>query len=103
MMASTLSSSLGFDFASAPWTERPCQGEAAASPSAIASNRRTMKDLLREYDTRDRLFPGDELMWTRRTFLQGTSLLGATAVAAKFNGVAEVHAASAAVADRSPD
>jgi selenocysteine lyase/cysteine desulfurase len=42
-------------------------------------------------------------MWTRRTFLQGTSLLGATAVAARFNGVAEVHAASAAVADRSPD
>ena len=42
-------------------------------------------------------------MWTRRTFLQTSSVLGATAFAAKFNGVAEVEAASAALADRTPD
>ena len=42
-------------------------------------------------------------MWTRRTFLQGTSLLGATALAARANGVEEISAASAAVAGRSPD
>ena len=41
-------------------------------------------------------------MWTRRTFLQTSSVLGATALA-KFNGVAEVEAASAALADRTPD
>jgi selenocysteine lyase/cysteine desulfurase len=42
-------------------------------------------------------------MWTRRAFLHTTSLIGATALTSRFNGVAEVSAASAAVADRSPD
>jgi len=42
-------------------------------------------------------------MWTRRSFLHGTSLLGATAFATKVNGLEEVSAASAAVAERSPD
>jgi selenocysteine lyase/cysteine desulfurase len=42
-------------------------------------------------------------MWTRRSFLHGTSLLGATAFATKVNGLEEVSAATAAVAERSPD
>jgi isopenicillin-N epimerase len=42
-------------------------------------------------------------MWTRRAFLQTTSVFGATALVAKFNGIAEVSAASAAVADRTPE
>jgi selenocysteine lyase/cysteine desulfurase len=42
-------------------------------------------------------------MWTRRSFLHGTSLLGATAFATKVNGLEEVSAAGAAVAERSPD
>jgi selenocysteine lyase/cysteine desulfurase len=42
-------------------------------------------------------------MWTRRTFLHTTSLIGATALAAKTTGLADVQAASAAVADRSPE
>jgi selenocysteine lyase/cysteine desulfurase len=42
-------------------------------------------------------------MWTRRSFLQGSSLLGATALAVEANGLEEVSAASAAVAERSPD
>jgi len=42
-------------------------------------------------------------MWTRRTFLRATGALGATVLTPRFNGVAEVSAASAAVADRPPD
>jgi selenocysteine lyase/cysteine desulfurase len=42
-------------------------------------------------------------MWTRRTFLHTTSLIGATALAARTTGLADVQAASAAVADRSPE
>ncbi len=42
-------------------------------------------------------------MWTRRAFLQMTGGVGTAAIAAKFNGVADVAAASAAVADRTPE
>ena len=42
-------------------------------------------------------------MWTRRAFLQTTSVSGATALAARFNGIAEVSAASAAQASRTPE
>ncbi|MFN8062492.1 MAG: aminotransferase class V-fold PLP-dependent enzyme [Vicinamibacterales bacterium] len=41
-------------------------------------------------------------MWTRRAFLRTTGALSAT-LSGRFNGIAEVSAASAAVADRSPD
>ena len=42
-------------------------------------------------------------MWTRRAFLRTTGVFGATSLTTTFNGVAEVAAASARVADRSPD
>jgi isopenicillin-N epimerase len=42
-------------------------------------------------------------MWTRRTFLRATSAVGAAAWAVGRNGLEEVSAASAAVADRAAD
>jgi isopenicillin-N epimerase len=42
-------------------------------------------------------------MWSRRTFLRLTGALGASAWAGKANGLKDVEAASAAVADRTPD
>jgi selenocysteine lyase/cysteine desulfurase len=42
-------------------------------------------------------------MWTRRAFLQISGGVGSAALAARFNGVPEVAAASAAVADRTPE
>jgi isopenicillin-N epimerase len=42
-------------------------------------------------------------MWSRRTFLRLTGALGTSAWIAKTNGLADVEAATAAVADRSPE
>src|SRR3989442_14421346 len=47
---------------------------------------------------------GELIMWSRRAFLRITGGgVGAAAVATKFNGVSDVAAASAAVADRTPE
>src|SRR5262249_42457380 len=42
-------------------------------------------------------------MWSRRTFLRLTGAVGASALTVARNGIEEVAAASAAVADRTPD
>lgn len=42
-------------------------------------------------------------MWSRRAFLRVTGVLGTTGLAIKINGLEDVAAASAAVADRSPE
>src|SRR5262245_56882858 len=63
-----------------------------------------MEDLPRnEYDTRDIPFRGDRTMWTRRSFLEGTGLASAGALALEWSSVDDVLAASAAVAEKSPD
>src|SRR3989442_8917997 len=42
-------------------------------------------------------------MWSRRAFLRAGGAIGASALAVRTNGLNEVAAASAAVADRSPE
>src|SRR3989442_15006150 len=42
-------------------------------------------------------------MWSRRAFLRAGGAIGASALAVRTNGLEEVAAASAAVADRSPE
>ena len=42
-------------------------------------------------------------MWSRRAFLRAGGAIGASALAVRTNGLNEIAAASAAVADRSPE